>query len=214
MVTPILPIAGTWGWRGDLADHRDQWWHPASPFMVWMGEHGCRHLCEDDPFIWTTHVGGALFWAKSHTDWMAGGAALSYYFDAETHYGPSFTAPEQRHVIAHSHAGQVVAYACAFRNVKLDTLITVGSPVRNDMLPIYKAARPNIRKWLHIASPGWTDRMQWFGELFDGSFGVKRSQPFADVNHLIPGIGHSGILRDPKLFGLWESQGWLGWLKG
>lgn len=208
----ILPIAGTWGWKGDLADHRSEWWHPKSPFMAFLGHHDVAHICPEDPFIWSTRVAGTLFWSKNHTDWMAGGAALSYYL-GPTHYGPPETTYEQRNIIAHSHAGQVVAYACAFRGLRVNKLITVGTPVREDMLAIYRAARPNIGNWLHIASPGWSDRMQWLGEMFDGSLGVKRSQPFADMNHLAKGIGHSKVLRDPSYFTCWITHGWLDWLK-
>ena len=207
----VLPIAGTWGWKGDLRDYRSEWWHPESPFMTFLAEQGVVHLCPTDPFIWSTHVNGALFWAKNHTDWQAGGAALCYYLGS-SHYGPDCTTVKQRRIIAHSHAGQLVAYAAAFRQLQIDVLITVGSPVRADMLPIYRAARPQIRRWLHISSD-WSDRMQWYGEWFDGRVGVARRQPFADVNDNLRQIGHSKILRDPACFEYWTTYGWIDWLK-
>jgi len=203
----ILPIGGTWSWKGELEDHSGEWWHPRNPFMKFLGDRGFEHVCPAEPFIWSTQVNGSLFWAKNHTDWQAGGAALCYYLGT-SRYGPAEVPLEDRNIIAHSHAGQVVAYAAAFRGLHINNLVTIGSPVRHDMRPIYRAARPQIKFWLHIASD-WSDRMQWFGEWFDGSVGVQRRQPFADVNDQLPGIGHSKILRDPEYFRCWDELGWL-----
>lgn len=55
--------------------------------------------------------------------------------------------------------------------------------------------------------------MQWFGELFDGHFGIVRNHPLADANEKVPGVGHTGVLNEPANFPLWESHGWIDFLK-
>src|SRR5678815_5146950 len=99
----------------------------------------------------------------------------------------------------------VVAYACA-HGLRINRLLTMGSPVRQDMHAIYAQARPNIGHWLHLHSDR-SDRTQWLGELFDGHLGIVRNQPFADVNLGVPAVAHSNLLNDPDLFHLWAEDG-------
>jgi hypothetical protein len=107
----------------------------------------------------------------------------------------------------------VVLYACADHDLKVGTLISVGSPVRKDMMCVAKRARGNIGTWIHVHSDG-SDRWQWFGELFDGHFGIVREHPLADRNDSVPGVGHGNLLRQPQHFHYWVDRKWVDPMKG
>lgn len=209
----VLAVPGTWAWRGDLHDHRDHWWHPQSQYFQFLGTADCEPLCQTEPFVWTTHLNGAAFWRSSHLDWQAGGASLYYYINNPAAPGPDWEVPlTDRRIIGHSHALQVVLYACAYRGLQIHTLVSVCSPIRHDMAHVARAARPHIHRWLHIYSD-WSDKTQWFGSWFDRQAGVDRDSALADWNVRVPGVGHSGLLSNPDLFHLWEERGWLEYLK-
>ncbi len=205
---PIL-VAGTGSWNDDA---RLDWYCPGSPFARFLeaqglppafglysvaGEAGTVRA----PFVWSTSVAG-LPWSRRAT-WAAAGVALSYFVEVTANLRGHETA-----IFAHSHALQVVLYACAEQGIKVAQLISIGSPVRADMLPLARRARPRIGHWLHLYSD-WSDRWQWLGELCDGHLGIVRRHPLADQNDLIPGVGHSQLLRDPAQQRLWLAAGWL-----
>lgn len=203
---PFLPIAGTWAWRGSSAG---QWYHPASPWSNFMVAHGFHTLTGPDGrgFVWSTDVNGQQFWRrwfgrKPHTtDWEAGGQNLLDWLVpplAPDRRQP----PTQTHLIAHSHGLQVVLFACA-AGLKVNNLISVGSPVREDLMAVGQLARRNISYWQHFHSD-CSDRWQWLGEIGDGRVGVVRRHPLADLNHDLMSVGHSGILTNPDLFPAWR----------
>lgn len=211
----VIPIAGT---HGDNGEPTGLWWQSGSPLMREFRKHGLEHLHEDRPFTWSTDLNGHRFWRRwfgfrdSHRDWIAGGYALSYYgwplrADAEL-----YAELDERNLLAHSHAGQVVFYACALGGLKVNRLVTVGTPVRRDMRHIIERARPNIGQWLHIR--GDSDSIAIWGGVGDGE--VARNKTFwglEDWTDIVPGIGHSGILTDPSRFHLWHNRAWLEFLK-
>lgn len=170
-------------------------------------------------FTWDTDLDG-IGWLrrrpfKKHINWESAGVNLWAYLAnplvakiIQDDYVPIV----DRNIIAHSHAMQVVAYACA-AGLKINRLLTVGSPVREDMRSVYQQARPNIASWLHVHSDG-SDRIQWFGTLFDGRLGIVRRQAAADVNLLVPHVSHSKLLNDPACFHLWTENGLLEFLRG
>lgn len=201
---PFIAIGGTWAWNGSSAG---QWYDAGSPWSANMRARGLEHhhlLAGDGrPFVWTTDLNGHQWWRRligkqpSTTDWHAAGINLHAYCVPPI-------APDHRikpcdlHIVAHSHALQVVLFACA-EGLKVNTLISVGSPVRADMLKAARQARPNIGFWWHFHSDR-SDRWQSFGEVGDGSFGIERRHPFADQNVGLPGVGHSEILNDTRIF--------------
>lgn len=208
-MTRILPVQGTWGWGRDGGQ---QWWQAGSPLMTFLEQHGCTVLGGDRPYLWDTDLDGVHWWhrrGKKHTNWEAAGTALYAYLVnplVTTEYVPV----ADRNLVAHSHGAQVVAYACQ-AGLKINKLMTLGSPVRSDMRDVYRAARPNIGAWLHVHSDGG-DKMQWLGELFDGHLGVVREQPYADANVFVPGVDHSRLLNDPSVFACWERFNLLSFL--
>lgn len=206
-------VQGTWAWG-----HKPglQWWECTSPFCSFLKTLGIETIGGNRPFIWSTELDG-LGWlqrrtVKRHLIWEAAGDNLYAYLKPPLSLFDDYVPITDRNVIGHSHALQVIAYACA-AGLKLNRLVTVGSPVRQDMADVYKAARPNIASWLHVHSDG-SDRIQWFGELFDGHFGIVREAPLADRNVLIGNVAHSRLLNDSACFRLWQEQGLMDFLRG
>lgn len=207
-MNPIL-VAGTDAWNDDATV---AWYDPTSNFAEFLTTAGVGPLFAPGPtpFVWSTRLGG-VFGRGKLLEWDAAGVALKNFVIPPFH--PELREPvEQTAVIAHSHGLQVVLFACA-KGLKIDTLISVGSPVREDMMPTARLARANIRWWLHIHSDV-SDRMQWLGELFDGHFGIVRAHPLADVNESVPHVGHSDLLNNPSDFHYWIDRGWIQKLQG
>jgi hypothetical protein len=209
MVDPRIPVVcvhGTWGEDWDQST-ANQWWEPGSAFLTMLESAGCDG-CYFDPFVWSGQVAGASrlwpwnwFRTQEEAAWRA--AARSFRYLLAPKHAPS--AYRSRNVIAHSHGGQAIFYA-ASEGLLIRRLITVGTPVRDDLYGVIAAARPNIGFWLHLYHPG--DRMQFGGGIGDGHFGIRRTFPQADDNQAMPG-GHSGVLNDPALIPLWKARGWL-----
>ena len=95
-------------------------------------------------------------------------------------------------LVAHSHGGQVAALALAEGLPQVKRLVTIGTPVREDMREVYKAARGGLVSWHHFYSN--SDWMQLFGSLFDGSWKLTRAMDFAQ-NVLCYKKGHSAMLK-------------------
>lgn len=214
MVRPrVALIGGTWSWRGWRT--AGQWYQADSPFVAFLEAAGFEVAAKDRPFVWTSRVNGLWFQKNRHLDWDAAGANLALWLDWNDHT-QGVTQPVDI-VIGHSHALQVIAYAAAYHGAEIPLLVSVCSPIRDDMRATVQAARAHVGYWRHIASD-WTDRMQWCGELCDGGWGIRRNAIWSEHGRVVvaanesvryPGLGHSGLLRDPQHFDLWRSQGWL-----
>lgn len=211
----VLPIPGT---HGDDGEPTGLWWHDGSPLMRYFAEDGLGHLNAERPFTWSTDLNGHRFWRRwfgardDHRDWIAGGYALSYYAWPVRDLD-QYLSINERNFIAHSHAGQVVFYACALGGLRVNRLVTVGTPIRRDMQAIIARARPMIGQWLHIR--GDHDNVAIWGGLGDGR--ISRSRDFKDDGpdwtDVVPGIGHSRVLTDPTQFHHWRQRAWLDFLK-
>lgn len=164
------------------------------------------------PFLWTTRVNGSDGWRRwfswviprewergDHLDWQAAAKSLTWYCEAECK-------PDA--IIAHSHAGQVVAYACANEGLTVPLLITVSTPVRADMDVEYQATRKAVGTWRHLYDPS-TDPIQWAGGFGDGSIHPTRLMRWAHENYAVDGAGHAGALHDPRFAQEWQAEGWL-----
>jgi hypothetical protein len=204
----VILVAGTHSWDGD---GRIDWYMPSSNFASYLATQGVQPVFGDGhPFTWSTRLGGVGFGSSDLVEWHAAGVNLLNYIVPPL-------CPEKRipavetNLIVHSHGLQVALFACA-SGLQVNTLISVGSPVRKDMETIARAARPNITRWLHLHSDG-SDRWQWIGELFDGRFGIVRKNPLADANDFVSKVGHSDLLRNPEHFHLWAERDWLDWLQ-
>lgn len=195
---PVILVAGTHGldieaMERAVADARLEalpWWHPQSPFGRAAVAAGLVLVDDKEPFLWCTEVEGVF---GDNAVWYAGGAALRYFAQAKH--------PAPVSILAHSHGGQVALYAAA-QGLAVQTLVTIGTPVRGDMEATATRARRNIRRWLHLYSDA--DGWQALGEFGDGRLGIYRSMPLATVNILEPGVGHTDLL-DPAL---WTARRW------
>lgn len=199
--TYYLPIHGTWAIdEGELA-----WWKHKSEFAKYASQANMYQL-PGYPFIWSSDLIGVwynFFGKKTKlTDWAAGGWALVYYLDHIPY--------EHRNLIAHSHGLQVVLYAASY-GLRIRNLISVCSPIRNDMHEISVIARPKIKNWLHIYDS--SDRTQFWGQFGDGKLFGSRYSIHADVNHHLKGINHSDTLKKDASFYLWRSNGWFEFLR-
>ena len=67
-----------------------------------------------------------------------------------------------------------------------------------------KDAHKNIGAHRHISAEGW-DFWQRAGEWGDGYFGWERTIDGAD-NLLLEGIGHTGLIEEPKHFHYWTER--------
>lgn len=176
-----ITVEGTWGSkRGEL-----DWWRFGSPFWHYLITSGFARTAVPvtKKFHWDDSVEGIF---GKNKRWKLGGERLGYY--AKAYRNPN----RKLLVIAHSHGGQVAAYA-ASKGMRIDCLVTVATPVRKDMKQTYEYARGNIGCWIHLYSDR-SDWMQWFGSWFDGSWRLRRKMSYADQQIQIPGVGHSGLL--------------------
>jgi pimeloyl-ACP methyl ester carboxylesterase len=196
----VIGVAGTWAWKSP-------WWQDGSDFWEYMRQHKVLPVRLDDkhPYRWSTELGGSWkFWEKRRGDWEAAGDSLYYYAKA-------MRLPEIV-IICHSHGGQAAFYAAAL-GLQIDRLITVATPVRNDMQDVINLARPNIKQWLQVCDSK-TDKVAWWGSFGDRKFGNSREFAQADRNLKIDGIGHSGLLSDKDKFPLWHSMGIIDFIRG
>lgn len=215
-MTRFLPVAGTHGWRGQQAGG---WWQAGSDWLAYMaGAHQCVPYNARRPFVWSTSLDGVrpFPWSpRRHLGWESAGHALYAYLQPPELGGEDngvAPAPRDTRIVCHSHGLQVVLYACA-AGLRVQRLISVGSPVRDDMRSVADAARPQIRSWTHVHSDG-SDRWQWMGALTDGALGIVRAHPLADSNLRIPKVGHTGILTQPSAFHWWAHAGLAEVLRG
>jgi hypothetical protein len=187
----VLLVAGTAGLFGwDLLGH-SRWYTRGSPFVRALEAVGHELAAPDDPYSWTQDIDGLV---AGHRAWEEAGNALRWWWRAR---GGADA------VIAHSHALQVLAYA----RIPAPVLVTVGSPVRVDLMGRYTQLAGVVWSWHHL----YSDRDVWqlLGEFGDGAgwLAYRRTIPWAE-NVLVPGASHSGLL-EPML---WTDAGWWTWL--
>ena len=168
-------VGGTWADSDDAP-----WWRPSSPFARMLAESG--HKFPPEPFRWTTKLDGIL---GENSEWARWGMALTWF--CHKHSGG-----QRVNLIAHSHGGQVAAYALSV-GLRVNALITVATPVRRDMLQAWETGTKNLRRWSHIHSDG-ADWWQWLGARLSGWLIAPREMPAPAENIYEPGRGHSELL--------------------
>lgn len=201
-----IAVVGTGGFS-----RVEDWDNTNSNLSKFLLEKDCEQLIANPlkRFMWSTMVDGI---DKTDSTWDASGRALADYITPPL-LGKSLLEPKDTYIISHSHGGNVVAYACAKYGLKINGLITVGTPIRKELDDVYKAAATNITRHLHLYA-GWRDYWQTLGAMFDGRWGIHRKHPYATINGKVPGGNHGSILRDPTFFHLWLDKGWLEFWKG
>ncbi len=194
--TTYIPIGGTDSWDED--EQTFQWWERGSPFTEHMSTQNLI-LHARTPFQWATSLDGIPTRRHDHI-WKGAAKHLICHLER--------VPLEERNLIAHSHAGQVVFYATSY-GLQINNLITVGTPVRSSMEKAILAGRLNIGYWHHIYD-SHTDMTALLGSLFDGKFRVRHSFDLADSQDDIKGIGHSKVLNEQQDIRLWDwdQRGW------
>ena len=216
-----IPVAGTWA-RRDF--RKNAWYRTASPFDQKMSSIGYtrvdqnRDPQEPDRGFWSGDVNGLIFqrlFRTSQRDWKLGGADLAEFIGIKRRQ--ELKDADEVAIIAHSHGGQVVAFALKFlKDQGIDPppklrVVTVDMPVRTgrvlgflwrrSMDHIYETASNCIaQRWDHLYSQrAWRHPKTYWRWL--GSQLGPRKLKYARSNREIPG-GHSGIL-SPSCFGPW-----------
>ena len=208
----FVPIAGTWA--RSRHDHAHAWYRTGSPFDRRMIRHGYQRVEQDldpttpDRGFWSGAVNGLLvqrlaWWRDHHPAWRTGGETLRQFLRVRLH---ELGAAGGVTIVAHSHGGQVLAYALAalaeHTRAALGPIhvVTVDMPVRRDMGAIYAPARAACASWTHCYSErGWQSRFRWLGNRFG-----DRALAVADQNLEVTG-GHSGCLSDPRHMDQWDA---------
>jgi hypothetical protein len=202
----FLPVMGTEGLQDDPDPRRRaNWWRAGSPVLAHLAARGLAALHPEDPFVWSTELGGVHWWARvagSRQDarmWLVGGKALRWWLVAKA------VPLEDRTLIVHSHGLQPVLYAAAewHEPRMLRRLVTIGSPLRADVIAdVGPAAIARLGSWLHVSDADH-DFIAAFGRFGDGAKGSGRVPPNVQVLR-VPGIGHEQLLTDSTLFPLWD----------
>jgi hypothetical protein len=194
-VQPVRTITAVDGTHGGA------WARHGSPFRLFLARRGFYLARRTD--WWSLDVSGIPSWTASrkHSDWQIGGAFLADSLERLPY--------EQRLVLAWSHGGQVVAYAA--RRVRIARVITVCTPPRGDMEPVWRAAAAHIGWWraIHAQGGDWWVRL---GQVCDGRWGWDGGRAHAELGAEVielRGIGHGGLLHDERLFHLWDDEALL-----
>lgn len=204
---PYIPIAGTWA--RSRHDHENAWYRRGSPFDRVLAGHGYERVEQDrdpnrpDDGYWSGAVNGLLiqwfaWWRDRHPAWRTGAETLRGFLRGrrrELDEAGGVT------IVAHSHGGQVLAYALAEMHGDVCPIhvVTVDMPVRRDMDGVYGRAARRCRHWVHLYSErGWKSRFRWLGNRFG-----PRALDVAQRNRKVTG-GHSGILDDVGHIGQWH----------
>src|SRR5262249_54579575 len=115
-----------------------------SSFAVMLGAHGLELLELEDPFSWSGGLGGAPLAPRRDpagprgdrrelVSLSAAGRAPKWYLEAKAR-------DQGVDVIAHSHGGAVLVFALLYGAVGIRNVVTVSTPIRNDMIE-HRAAR-------------------------------------------------------------------------
>jgi hypothetical protein len=199
-----IPIHGTWA----IDDTEIAWWRSTGAFAQFARKNNVfQENTVNFPFVWSSDISGFKYNLSSgnrkHTDWRAAGYSLAYYVQ---------NIPESdRNLIIHSHGLQPVAYA-AMLGVEFNNVISVCSPIREDMMDTYEILRLRSKHWLHIYSN--RDLIGWLGQFGDGRFLGSRKVDIPGVqNQLLKDINHTDVLKIGKRMDYWLTNGWFDFLR-
>lgn len=175
-----IPIAGTGAWSRD-----GEWERAGSFFDRHLQRQGWTRRANEFGF-WSTALTGTFFTASGHATWQFGAYVLRNFL---------LTLPvEDRILLAHSHGGQVAAYALALEPLlPIRALVTIDVPCRRDMHEVWETGSFAVPLHIHLYGTGLGSAVRWLGQR--GHFARRIST--ATENLPIKG-GHSGILRKAK----------------
>lgn len=192
MAAKVGTISGTWG-RSGAGSYG--WWRPPSVFIANLQSAGLEIVSDVDYFDWSTNLDGV----KGHNDdWETSGKALYWWW--QSHGSPPLS------LIGHSHAAQVIAYALAYGvrlgdPLTLQHLVTVASPVREDINGLWAIGRPYVRDWTHLycdeveRAPDDLGYQEIGSRPHTAAFPFTREMSHANRNiRILPATTHHGMM--------------------
>lgn len=236
MSVPIFLVQGTEGWQVDDVNplHPRNWWRAGSLLCQMLIAHGFELLDPDDPFVWSTDLGGVAFWQRwkwlkwlksrrDKRDWLAGGKTAKWYARMKGYLViPPKSMPEVRAallatkrtplvMVTHSH-GLQIALNAANEGLVIDYLLDISGPVRADVLAECADGLQNIGHWMHVTAESG-DLIQVLGRLGDGHAGGAVPLPASVHVVSIPDVNHSELLANPRFVPAeWQARGLLAFL--
>ena len=140
-----------------------------APWSRWATAASTRTATPDrvDPGFWSGDLEGSLLtgdwpWNTTHDVWEE--AADKLFTWIAERWG---RLEGKLTIIAHSHGGQIAAYASrrlARKSMLIEHLVTVDTPLRRDMDKVWLDAIGGYKRWTHMHSNwGWGSRMRWLG---------------------------------------------------
>lgn len=191
----VLLVQGTWG-------DDDHWWTLTEGGTTFadavvaaghtlVGADGARR------YVWSTELGGLGFGDSDLKGWRAAGRHLYDYYvpPLAPHCAPPV---DDLVIVSHSHGRQVVRFALQ-NGLRAHTVIFVSGPVRKDVDRATPDAYAHVGHVIEL-NGGKADRMQWLGSLFDGHFGIRRTDKAASVHTTYKDAGHSDLLTNPAFY--------------
>lgn len=224
----ILGVPGTWGKKREL--EATQWYQKGSALYWYIKGRGFNWLIGRDGrvFQWDTGLVVGIwarikrFFTRKKTAtletlirWQVAGSNL-YDFLCPTLVEPEHWMPAcLTHLFLHSHGGNVGAFACS-DGLLVNVFVTFETPVRFDMVEVWKRARPRIGFWIEVHA-GNSDNIQRAGEAGDGHVDLNGVRSFNELIDPVTGKtfgelgigpdmtivvddGHSGILNNGARF--------------
>lgn len=182
----VVTVHGTCG-------RRDAWAESSNKDWTLLPNRTVVH-----PFEWCGQIDGLL---GADDCWETWGAVL-----AQTLVGFHTSIPRPHiTVVAHSHGGQVAAYALSdladTTAEVVDLFVTVSTPNRKSLLEQYEKAYDNTKLWVHCYGDWWLDWVSSLGRLgTKWTPSLKRSMVFADINERMAGHGHTSMLYDSLFY--------------
>jgi hypothetical protein len=158
MTVPLILVPGTHAVDASQADTAEWYW-PGRPFWQAAVVAGVALLGEHDPFEWSSNIGG--LGPRKFTEWKPAADALRWYGQLKVTQRALYLRdpvpdPQVVSILAHSHGGNVAAYAAAraVKGFRVDTLILAATPIRADMVPIYAEAVTRCRRVIYLETGG------------------------------------------------------------
>ncbi|HEU01317.1 hypothetical protein LCGC14_0795530 [marine sediment metagenome] len=177
------PIAGT------NEKHGRSWVDASSLFDRHLAAQGFERRAEELRF-WSAALAGTWFTFSGHQPWIFGGEQLREFLGTL----PVVDGVVDVVLIGHSYGGAVIAYALAGRPmIHVRAVITMGTPLRRDLDPVWALAEEAIVLHIHLYGTGLRSWVRFAGQRLR----FRRKMPWLLHNYAVKG-GHSGVFRKAK----------------
>ena len=178
MTQRYLIVPGTWAAGRALRSATDppDYWEPGGSLVVYLSQHGWDNVSTGrmywDGRLQGTPLGRLVYRRKlegqMHIGWTVGGECISHTLQTLATRPIDPVDPAELIIVCHSHGLQPVAKGLADPLCpKVKGLLSVASPIRNDMQELYTLAAEKVERWEHCQM-GSRDRLRWYGVIGSG----------------------------------------------